>query len=130
MVKGGRVLIVGLMGAVFLCSVGYYLDWRQGENIKEIGLRCTNEAAIERAKSELDFQMLCDPLELFPLDERVIGVQKELVEAVKARDVSNTHHWYSAAIFFALALAIPYLWYFLLRRLREVRDAVTGRDST
>jgi hypothetical protein len=52
------------------------------------------------------------------------ATQKNIVAAKKA--VFNATPWLTGSLLLAAASAVPWLWYFLLRRLAEVRAALGG----
>ena len=69
---------------------------------------------------------ICDPLDLFSVSGSPVGVQKQIMETYSQRD------WFDFSLviggwLFAI-LAVPYSWYFLLRRLREFTRAMTGNN--
>ncbi len=59
------------------------------------------------------------------------GIQKDLSEKQKEIDVE--HQYYPMELLYLIALGVfviaglPWSWYFLLRRVREVSDAIRGR---
>lgn len=72
--------------------------------------------------------LVCDADDLLRTAEKtsLVGVQAKLAEAQRQRN--NYPKWpFSVAIFIAVACAIPWFWYFLLGRLREVRDVIAGK---
>ncbi len=73
--------------------------------------------------------MVCD-LPTLQLGRRsdLVGVQAEIVNA--DRNVSFYFELGTVLALVVLALStVPFGWYFLLDRLREVRDALTGKHS-
>lgn len=71
--------------------------------------------------------LVCDPDILSKLrasDE--VGIQKQIIESL-----STSGHTFNdakvVALFIFLLFISPYAWYFLLRRIREVRDAIAGK---
>ncbi len=75
-----------------------------------------------------DGPRVCDPLILQnSLDEsKFNSVQAQIVGVMR-----DGMQWKGNSLIFASAIAlfsiIPYFWYFILRRIREVRDAVVGK---
>jgi len=55
--------------------------------------------------------------------------QKGIIDSADARRNPSVSPelLYALALIVAVAALIPWTWYLLLRRLREVRDALTGR---
>ncbi|RUR67349.1 hypothetical protein EJP67_09780 [Variovorax guangxiensis] len=132
MVKGIRALIVGLIGAIVLCGFGYFRDWQLTRQTMQAIERCEAEGARERQRSGLDIRLFCNVLEIDELREQrkpLVGVQQEISDLLEEARRRAPYLWYVVAVFFLMVFAIPYLWYFLLRRLREVRDALAGKEA-
>lgn len=133
MVKGTRALVVGLVGAVVLCSFGYFRNWQYEHRMAQAIERCDAEGAAERKKTGLNLRLLCNVFEIDEVKDKgdpLVGVQKEIADLLAEGRSRAPHLWYAIGALFLVVLAIPYLWYFLLRRLREVRDAVTGQGGS
>jgi hypothetical protein len=69
--------------------------------------------------------LVCDPETLGDLDGSV-GIQAEIKSAVTAVRESKNWGIPSVALFVLGIGAIPWFWYFLLRRLSEIRAALAG----
>ena len=55
-----------------------------------------------------------------------VGVQAEIVTTQRA--IWRWERWpYAAATLVALLSGLPWAWYFLLRRIRELRDVIAGK---
>lgn len=69
--------------------------------------------------------LVCD-LNTLKSRENLVGIQEKIVEAS-----SNENEWRWKSNLFSASLlgifAIPYIWYFLLRRIRELSDAIFGK---
>lgn len=60
------------------------------------------------------------------LAPNLVGVQKQIVEKFYASN--NTADWAKiVAAFVFILCALPYLWHFLLQRIRELGDAIRGK---
>ena len=72
--------------------------------------------------------LACDAASLQQLrgESELTEVQAKLLTASEGTDV-----WFGAAkllaAIFVFVAGMPYLWYFLLRRLREIREAIVGK---
>jgi hypothetical protein len=67
----------------------------------------------------------CDPVELAKSDGYT-GVQGQLAAA--ERDVLRWANWPQiSGIAVSLMCCFPWLWYFFLRRIRELREAIAGK---
>ena len=69
----------------------------------------------------------CDPAALARLGtDGLLGVQKEIAVAQSNLGVKvNSALWAAGAIFALFSL--PFVWYFLLRRIRELSNAIAGK---
>jgi hypothetical protein len=69
-------------------------------------------------------EMICDAEEL--QDVKAVGLQAAIVEAHRA--TLGSQHWpLSVALILLCLAAVPWLWYFLLRRIAELRSAIAGK---
>jgi hypothetical protein len=70
-------------------------------------------------------KLQCDPVELAKSGDHV-GIQGQL--AVAQLDVWRWSDWpLIAGVAIVLVCSVPWLWYFVLRRIRELREAITGK---
>jgi hypothetical protein len=109
--------------------------------VKELEADCKAEstqqaAAAKAANSPLaGFSLVCDPVYLKnDVDTAPAGAQKDLgaaqlvLETAIARTNGPSILWpYALAAMIGVFSAVPWFWYFLLRRLAELRQAVLGR---
>lgn len=79
-------------------------------------------------KTLRDGPLVCDPVSLqYPrIELRLTPIQDQILESQRGGN-SWLEGTLTLAIVVTLISTIPYLWYFLLRRVREVRDAVVGK---
>jgi hypothetical protein len=69
-------------------------------------------------------RLVCDPRTLVRLGDSV-GIQAQIIEAQKELTSYTLLTQLGALFVFAIGAA-PLLWYFLLQRIRELREAVVG----
>lgn len=69
-------------------------------------------------------KMVCDPDELS--DVSTTGIQEKLVNAQRAAQASQSWPIPASLILIGIGSA-PWLWYFLLRRIAELRSAISGK---
>lgn len=128
--KPTKYLAVGIAIAALICIAGYLTSVYDNSKITSLVEKCKTETSQAPKGPWLDYQkarLLCDPVELARLsvnDE--VGVQREIIIAQLNSGRTFNNAIMLAAIVFAL-FAAPYAWYFLLRRIRELRDAIAGR---
>ncbi len=93
-------------------------------------------ANAEEAARMLGAQPVCDGVELTQMQFRsgaatsMLGIQKDIVTAVEAYNYFRNIFWalvVGALTLLVVFVALPYSWYFLIARLREIGDALRGR---
>jgi hypothetical protein len=139
--KQTKYLLVGAILAVLILLGGYATSIYDNSQLSSLVDKCkmeapqapksrglTDEEVIAKAKAPwLDSPLVCDPDVLSKLrtgDE--VGIQKQIIESLSI----SGHTFNDAkiiALFVFLLFSSPYARYFLLRRIREFRDAVTGK---
>ncbi|WP_431273460.1 hypothetical protein ACQ858_14845 [Variovorax ureilyticus] len=132
MVKGARALVVGLAGAAVMCGFGYFRNWQHERQLMQAIERCEAEEVVERKQTGLDLRLFCNVFEIDELKGKgtqLVGTQKEIADLLDESRQRAPYLWYALGALVLVVFAIPYLWYFLLRRLREVRDALTGKEA-
>ncbi len=105
-------------------------------SIAALEAKCASESE-ESTKSGKGWghdPLVCDPKTLSSYaGSPLVGIQKDLSEKQKEIDVE--HQYYPMELPYLIALGVvviaglPWSWYFLLRRIREVSDAIVGRES-
>lgn len=126
-----KILLGGVAVAAFVVGVGCVVSLLAKSHVSEYVAQCQSENARPPSKSKdgwEDAPLICDPEILRKTSTNLpyIGVQAQIVDAQRQGDKSLEQ---ATVIAFGLLIisAIPYAWYFLLRRLRELRDAITSK---
>jgi hypothetical protein len=106
---------------------------RLDRRLSQLQATCREEGKREREKPEfkdIDFELTCDPIELASLKEDSVGVQGEIVTARRQLTSWEDRREWLGPVALAMMLigALPMAWYFLLRRIRELSDAITGKQ--
>ena len=128
-----KVLIGGIFAGVLVFGLGELNTKRRERRVEELQKACVAEKQTE-AKNQGTFSALtsiftakptCDPVELAS-SNGYVGVQGELAAA------EQEFIWWDkwapiAAIAVAVVCSLPWWWYFFLRRIRELREAITGK---
>ncbi|MNG31296.1 hypothetical protein D3C84_1170690 [compost metagenome] len=69
--------------------------------------------------------LVCEPSELIG-PTKLVGIQKEISE--QYRSLGDYFEWGQLlAVLLLGVFALPYAWYFLLRRVRELVKAIAGK---
>jgi hypothetical protein len=80
---------------------------------------------LERVVTKTTPFEVCDA-KLLVGNEEHKGIQAQIVQA--QNDVMSSKEWpYSIALLVLLFSAIPWGWYFLLRRVQEIRNVIVGK---
>jgi hypothetical protein len=75
--------------------------------------------------------LVCEPKQLVSISSHLGGIQKEM--AAKQTAINDEQQYYPMELPYLIALGIvliaglPWSWYFLLRRIRELSDAIRGQ---
>lgn len=139
--RSTQILLVGLGLSLLIGGWAYLLE-RHKDNVLAAAVeRCHSEDKANRTKADQDLKargkqnsnpyddlpedaMVCLPSDLQSLPG-LTGLQAEIVAANAAS--FNSEPWiYRACLLFAIS-AIPWTWYFLLRRIAELRSAISGK---
>ncbi|MGH8120604.1 MAG: hypothetical protein ACRESK_08330 [Gammaproteobacteria bacterium] len=125
-----KFLLTGTSLALLIFIGGYLTSIYDSSQITSLVEKCKTETAEAPKGPWLEYQkapLVCDPGELTRggLDG-VEGIQKEIVAAQLNAGRTFNNAIIVAIIVFVL-LSAPYAWYFLLRRIRELRDAIAGK---
>ena len=124
-----RPLTSLMIGIVLVCSA-VAGDWLYSRHLvaqlNRLVAECKHQAAHEQSLPH-GFTLLCEPSDLEdleqPVDVPMPGVQGEIVAAKERLESKPTWPAPLAALL-AVVLSLPWLWYFLLNRLRELRNAL------
>jgi hypothetical protein len=134
---------------MLVAAIGIGNTYRLERRVESLTAACIAEDTAMRAKASAStearsftFEELqrggwekigigCDPKTLVELGSRVepVDVQRDLVDAQQALDTAraNRRDWLILGIAIAVILGLPWLWYFLLDRIKELRHAITGK---
>lgn len=120
-----KILLIGAAAAGLIALAGYGYEYHLASTLSNLEAKCVEEGKKESLAASFGGVMLCDRETLADLPESV-GIQAEIVAA--HNKVKYSDDWYYVvAIGVLAASAVPYIWYFLLRRIRELRNAIMGQ---
>jgi hypothetical protein len=131
--KPAKLLIGGIIAGALIYGLGEMNMFRLGRRVQELQRACVAETEAEAKKqgalsalaSIFSGKMTCDPVELARSDGYT-GIQGQLAAA--ERDVLRWANWPQiSSIAIPLVCSLPWLWYFFLRRIRELREAIAGK---
>jgi hypothetical protein len=131
--KPAKLLIGGIIAGALIYGLGEMNMFRLGRRVQELQRACVAETEAEAKKqgalsalaSIFSGKMTCDPVELARSDGYT-GIQGQLAAA--ERDVLRWANWPQiSSIAIPVVCSLPWLWYFFLRRIRELREAIAGK---
>jgi hypothetical protein len=125
-----KLVLVGVMVAVLIGLAGWINLLRLEGNLHAAQVKCERQSKADFKGA--GFQLDCEPSTLTTDRFNVgyvkpPGVQGEIIDAQQALWGHSADAFAIAAICAVIFFSIPWCWYFMLRRLREVGDAVRGR---
>lgn len=147
MKRSTMILIAGAALSVGMAGLAIGLSIHRSSTVDALQARCEaeadSEAALKNAKTATPTEetvvqaqepwaneswrndrLVCDPYELLAIASELQGVQAEIAAAHKAQ--LDPTPWILGSALLLVASALPWFWYFLLRRLAEVRAAIGG----
>jgi hypothetical protein len=131
--KPAKILFGGIFAGALIYGLGAANTSRLERRVQELQKTCVAETEAEAKKqgtlsalaSIFSGKMTCDPIELARSDSDT-GIQGQLATA--ERDLLRWDNWPQiSSIAILLLCSLPWLWYFLLRRIREFREALLGK---
>jgi hypothetical protein len=131
--KPAKILIGGIIAGALIYGLAEMNTFRLERRVHELQMACVAETEAEAKKqgtlsalaSIFSGKMTCDPVELARSDSYP-GIQGQLAAA--ERDVLRWASWPQiSGIAIPLMCSLPWLWYFFLRRIRELREAIAGK---
>jgi hypothetical protein len=127
MEKSAKIFLLGCVLGTAMVGYGYIKEDREKENLTSLVARCESEKLVTPKGPWLKYQeapLVCEPEALMKLtDWTPVGVQREIVESASKQGAALDSS-IIAALGLVLLFALPYLWYFLLRRIRELSSAI------
>jgi hypothetical protein len=126
-----KLVLVGLSLAALIGLLGWLNQLRLEANLRSAEEKCEQVNRINAGKQGMaGDRVVCDASELSPVLDPFFnppGVQGEVVAAQRALWKHSSDAFAIAAVCVFIFFALPWCWYFPLRRLREVSDALRGR---
>lgn len=124
--KPTKILIGGVALAAFVPVLGKGNSYRIATGLRDLQVACVEEG--KRGINPVKAELICEPEDLVSLpitSEPLGGIQAQ--NAARQRELSESESWpVPAAIAVFIFSCVPWAWYFLLRRIRELRDAIAG----
>lgn len=123
------ILVGGALAAALVFGIGKANTYRLEANLRNLQTECIEEGKKETLAKSFGGILICDPMDLYLSESSKnphVGIQAKVVAAQK--DVFGSEKWFlPVAIVLLVMSALPWFWYFLLRRIRELRDAILGK---
>jgi hypothetical protein len=122
-----KIFFIGALCAALIAAVGFLNIYYLESKLHTLESECVHDKSKEEEKqNELDFSrygtLVCDAEKLSNMRE-LKGIQAQIVQI--QNDILLSKKWpYSIGVLVLLFSAIPWSWYFLLQRIRELRDII------
>ncbi|TAJ98218.1 hypothetical protein EPO44_11975 [bacterium] len=130
--RATKLLLGGIILGGITVGFGQVRVWQLEKHIEELKLECARESEETKQLSiqqhNLDFQLLCDPEDLLQskTEKPAPGIQGKLMHTQ-----GSLNRWKEIPTLLGLGLfvilSVPWCWYFLLRRVRELSKAIAGK---
>lgn len=131
--RGGRmewptkVLLAGVAVAAGVVALGYGMALYERVQVEKLVAECKTQHTPESMKPYEGLPLVCDPAELLSSDQLPAGgIQARIRDGTRAADEYRERSLLIAP-FVLILFALPFSWYFLLARIRELGDALRGR---
>lgn len=120
-------LLAGVSIAILGAMISPVQTTRLEQRLESLHRACIDEGTkMVEDGAPASFILTCDPVELATTSGTFGGTQQQVAVAQ-----NRLWTWQRLSVRVPLGvaglLALPWAWYFLLRRVRELRDAVTGQ---
>ncbi len=120
-----KIFFCGIACTVLIAAAGFANTYRLESKLHQLELECVEQGKRDNKFGNLA-TLLCDAESLVNSSGTSKGVQAQIVQA--QHDVWSSKEWpYVLAFLVFLLSAVPWVWYFLLRRIRELKDAIVGK---
>ena len=128
MSRPAKIFFLGVVVSLIVLAVGYALDKQQQDALDTLIAKCkteTMETPIGPWQKYQEAPLVCEPTELIGYPD-IIGIQKEVRQSYLG--LGDYFLWSQLlAVLLLGVFGLPYVWYFLLRRVRELVKAITGK---
>lgn len=128
MSKPAKIFFIGVALSLAVLAVGYLLDKREQSALDNLVVKCKSVVRDAPDGPLQEWQkspLVCKPADLVGFT-KYVGIQQEIMQSFWER--GNSLFWSQLlAVLLLGAFALPYAWYFLLRRVRELVKAITGK---
>lgn len=128
--KENKILLGGMLIALLILLLDVANTYRLELELDRLQEHCVEEReSIDRSKSRFPGKLICDPRDLRSLaskDNPSVGIQAKVVAAYE-NFLDSKRRFLPLAIAVFIIGVVPWCWYFLLRRIRELRDAILGK---
>ena len=114
---------------MFVYGLGQFFVYKAQSRLHELRIECEKPDKYSELAKKFGGDVLCDPVELMRMQDSTqsaSGITAQLVLAQK--DLWAAQRWPLPAASVLLGLsALPWFWYFFLRRVREFCGAIAGK---
>lgn len=119
-----KVSIYGLLIASIIIGGGYLYITSKQASLDELVDRCV----AEDDGGTFGGILICNPMELSTSSRSnpLVGIQREIM--LRQEAIWRDREWLELFFFIVLIVSVtPVVWYFLLGRIKELSNAITGK---
>ena len=125
--KPTKILIIGMISAFIVFSASKVNTHLLESKVKKLEAQCIDEDIARKTRKKGGrWIMICDAKSLFTSENSLKGIQASIRSAQKEVNNSKRKTPFLSIIILGLSV-LPWLWYFLLKRVRELSKAVIGK---
>lgn len=125
-----KILFGGVAIAALVVGIGYAASVRAYSHVSDLVAQCeTENARTTTPNAKVGWQpYICNPeiLRTTSRNSPSVGIEAQIIDTQRKGE-----RWLEQATVIAIGVlvfsGIPYAWYFFLRRVRELHDAIVGK---
>ncbi len=123
-----KIFIIGIAFAIIITASGLFYINKLNSNLRQLETECSaqdDHAASKWEGKDIKWETVCDAETLKAINSNT-GIQARIVTLYN--EIQTIKQWpitVSATIL--LFSFIPWAWYFILKRIKELREAILGK---
>ena len=126
--KPTKIFLGGVICAAIIAAVGFANTHRLESKVRDLEALCVEEGKL--GPQEKGWKAACDAEDLAEIERQTGPILKGIagrVLAARREALASKGQLFPAAAGVLVFSGVPWVWYFLLRRIRELRDSISGK---
>ena len=127
--KPTQILLAGALAAILAYGLGQFFVFNAQSKLHALRAECEKPDKYSELAKEFGGSVLCDPIELMRREDSTqpaSGISAQLISAQEELWVAQRWPLKTSGILLSIS-TLPWLWYFFLRRVRELRNTIVGK---